>query len=137
MRLRAARPQQEIEEVRLRELGRPAESAVGGVEGAPGRGDRMGEDAGVPGLEAAGGGLGLGAAPVQDLGEVRAGLRHLVAPRAVGAGGGGQHLAKRGHAVTGLGREVGAAVVGNVPAGVRNAVRGQPPWPVIACTARM
>ena len=35
-----------------------------------------------------------------------------------------------------VGREVGAAVEGHA-LGVRKTVIGQPPWPLIACTASM
>ena len=92
VRLGAPGTKQEVEKVRLGELGGAAEPAVGGVEGAPGGGYGVGEQPAVGKIEVAGCGLRFGGAAVEHCGELGACLRHLVPPRMVGVGRGGEHL---------------------------------------------
>ena len=73
--------------------------------------------------------LQVGDDPVRPVDDLVA----LLVPRARDAV---EHHPPARHAVARLGREVGAGVNGR-PSGVRKAFSGQPPWPVIACTASM
>ena len=117
VRIGAAGPQEKVQEVGLGELGRVAESAVRGVEGPTGRRNRVAEELAVGGVEVARGGLGLRGAAGQNIRELGTRAGHVVTPRPVGVGGGGENLPEGRHAVPGLWGKVGAAVVGDACGG--------------------
>ena len=129
---RLAARQQELDRARRRELRRRSPAAVDAVERRAQRAERVVQQLRRDRIGARPQ-RGAAAQALRGAGRVGA---DLVAALLPGVGDGEQHLSPRRATVAGRRREVGPAVERR-PSGVRKTFSGQPPWPVIDCTASM